>query len=46
MTHTPQQRAFLRQIEAARSEARKLREQMGPAARVAVLRWPSLKETR
>jgi hypothetical protein len=43
---TDQQRAFLRQIIEARAEAARLRELMGPASRVAVLRWPSLKETR
>jgi len=41
---TPQQRAFLAQIAAAKAEAQKLRELLGPnATKVAVLRWPSLK---
>ena len=43
---TAQQLAFLRQITEARAEAQRLRELMGPACRVAVLRWPSLKDSK
>lgn len=40
---TPQQRAFLAQIAAAKAEAQKLRALDPNATKVAVLRWPSLK---
>lgn len=40
---TPQQRDFLAQIAAAKAEAQKLRALLGPASKVAVLRWPTLK---
>ncbi len=41
---TPQQRAFLAQIAAAKAEAAQLRKLLGPdLMTVVVLRWPSLK---
>lgn len=47
MHRTPQQAALLRQIAEAKAEAKRIRKLLGPdLCRVAVLRWPSLKDTK
>lgn len=45
--NSPERQALLRQIEEARAEVRRMRELHGPDFfRVAVLRWPSLKDVK
>jgi hypothetical protein len=47
MTPAQRHRDFLRQLLAAKAEAKRIRELLGPdLCRVAVLRWPSLKDVK